>query len=171
MNTEVEQPYRGAFQGSAHYFAVRVYIEDTDLGGVVYHANYLRYLERARSDLLRALGIDQRAAIENGVGVYAIAEMRIKYCRPARLDDELVIVSRIEEIGGACCVIAQTIMRGQETVASATVTAAFITPGGRPRRQPPAWVEKFEAVKGKAAQKVENAEQDDGTDKRTLSST
>ena len=124
-------------------------VEDTDLGGVVYHANYLRFLERARSDLLRSLGIDQRAAIENGKGVYAVAEMRIKYCRPARLDDELVVVSHLEEIRGASCVISQQIMRGDEILANATVTAAFLGPEGRPRRQPPEWVKKFELIKGR----------------------
>ena len=79
----IEKPYEGAFVGDAHHFALRVYIEDTDLGGVVYHANYIRFLERARSDLLRAAGIDQRAAIEKGEGVYAVAELRIKYIKPA----------------------------------------------------------------------------------------
>jgi acyl-CoA thioester hydrolase len=126
---------------------VRVYIEDTDLGGVVYHANYLRFLERARSDLLRCLGIDQRAAIQNRQGVYAVAELRIKYCLPARLDDELVITSNLAEIGGATCVILQKIMRGSDVVVLATVTAAFLSSEGRPKRQPTEWVEKFQSVK------------------------
>ena len=73
MNSETPEPYAGHFIGKTHYFALRVYFEDTDLGGVVYHANYLRFLERARSDLLRSLGINQREAIENGTGVYAVA--------------------------------------------------------------------------------------------------
>jgi acyl-CoA thioester hydrolase len=132
--------------GHTHYFALRVYIEDTDLGGVVYHANYLRYLERARSDLLRSAGIDQRGAIENGKGVYAVAEVHIKYCKPAKLDDELVIMSQLAELRGASCVIVQKIMRGHELVAEATVTAAFLNPEGRPKRQPPEWVEKFERL-------------------------
>src|SRR6516225_3066502 len=104
MSTEIQKPYQGAFQGNAHYFALRVYIEDTDLGGVVYHANYLRFLERARSDLLRAAGIDQRGAIETGKGVYAVAEVHIKYCKPAKLDDQLVIVSLLDEVRGASSV-------------------------------------------------------------------
>ena len=147
MSTEIQRPYCGAFIGNTHHFALRVYIEDTDLGGVVYHANYLRFLERARSDLLRSLGIDQRTAIEKREGVYAVSELHIKYCRPARLDDELVITSQLEEIRGACCVILQNIMRGPEVVAQARVTAAFISLEGRPRRQPAAWVKKFEAIK------------------------
>jgi acyl-CoA thioester hydrolase len=149
MSTEIEKPYEGAFVGDTHYFALRVYIEDTDLGGVVYHANYLRFLERARSDLLRAAGIDQRAAIETGQGVYAVAEMHIKYCKPARLEDDLVIVSHLQQIRGASSIIGQKIMRGQDILVEATVTVAFLTAEGRPRRQPPEWVEKFHRIKGK----------------------
>ncbi len=150
MSMEIRKPYEGEFVGNTHYFALRVYIEDTDFGGVVYHANYLRFLERARSDLLRALGIDQRAAIQDGTGVYAVAELHIKYRRPARLDDELVITSRLGEIRGAMAVIDQQIVRGDDVVAEATVTVAFLGPGGRPRRQPPEWVAKFESVKGQS---------------------
>ena len=150
MTVEIDKPYEGAFIGSAHHFALRVYIEDTDLGGVVYHANYLRFLERARSDMLRTLGIDQRAGIESGKGVYAVAEMHIKYCRPTRLNDELVIVSELGEIRGATCVIRQRILREGLTVADATVTAAFLSSTGRPSRQPKEWVEKFERIKERA---------------------
>lgn len=145
MSTELERPYAGGFAGDVHCFALRVYVEDTDLGGVVYHANYLRFLERARSDMLRAAGIDQRAAIEGGEGVYAVAELQIKYCKPARLDDALVIRSRLVELRGASCVIGQQIVRGQDLVAEATVRAAFLTPQGRPRRQPAEWLERLKA--------------------------
>jgi acyl-CoA thioester hydrolase len=149
MSTEIQKPYEGCFVGRAHYFALRVYIEDTDLGGVVYHANYLRFLERARSDLLRSLGIDQRAAFERGEGIYAVAELRIKYCKPARLDDALVVISHLDYLGGASCVIGQRITRGEDLVVNATVTAVFLGPNGRPRRQPAEWVKKFELIKAK----------------------
>ena len=72
----------GGFRGKAHVLPLRVYYEDTDLSGVVYHANYLRYMERARSDMLRAAGIDQRGAHEQGLGVYAIVDLAIRYRRP-----------------------------------------------------------------------------------------
>ena len=146
MTDETDRAYQGRIHGTAHYFALRVYIEDTDLGGVVYHANYLRFLERARSDMLRAVGIDQRGTIERGEGVYAVAGLQIDYRKPARLDDELVIVSRLKELRGVCCVIDQRISRGTELIAEATVTAAFITLQGRPKRQPAEWVEKFRRV-------------------------
>lgn len=147
MSTEIRKPYEGAFIGSTHFFALRVYIEDTDLGGVVYYANYLRFLERARSDLLRALGIDQGAALQSGEGIYAVSEVHIKYCRPARLDDELVIESQLSLVRAASALISQKIMRASDVVAEATVKVAFLGPDGRPRRQPVEWVEKFERIK------------------------
>ena len=81
--SDFNQPYEGAFVGGTHHFALRVYFEDTDVAGIVYHANYLKFIERARSDMLRAAGIDQRAAIESKEGVYVVAEARIRYCAPA----------------------------------------------------------------------------------------
>lgn len=141
-----DQPYEGAFLGKTHRFALRVYFEDTDTAGIVYYANYLRFMERARSDMLRAVGIDQRAALERGEGVYAVAEAQIKYRRPAKLDDAIVVESRVREVRAASCVIHQRVMRGLEVLTDATVTAAFLTPEGRPRRQPREWVEKFERL-------------------------
>ena len=143
---DLETPYRGAFSGRTHRFAVRVYFEDTDAGGVVYYANYLRFLERARSDMLRALGIEQRAALEGGEGVYAVARVDIQYRAPARLDDALLIASELRELRAASCLIHQRVMRGQETLTDALVTVAFLSPEGRPKRQPRAWVETFERL-------------------------
>ena len=143
-----DRPYEGAFHGNIHRFALRVYFEDTDTAGIVYYANYLRFMERARSDMLRAVGIDQRAALEAGDGVYAVAEVAIKYRAPAKLEDELVVVSEVREVRAASCVIQQRVMRGAQILTDATVTAAFLSPDGRPKRQPRAWVEKFERLKG-----------------------
>ena len=143
-----DRPYEGAFHGNIHRFALRVYFEDTDTAGIVYYANYLRFMERARSDMLRAVGIDQRAALEAGDGVYAVAEVAIRYRAPAKLEDELVVVSEVREVRAASCVIQQRVMRGAQILTYATVTAAFLSPDGRPKRQPRAWVEKFERLKG-----------------------
>jgi acyl-CoA thioester hydrolase len=145
---DLDKPYAGGFVGKTHRFALRVYFEDTDTAGIVYYANYLRFMERARSDMIRAVGIDQRVALESGEGVYAVAEAHIKYRAPAKLDDELVIVSRVLEVRAASCVIHQRVMRGDEIVTDATVTAAFLTREGRPKRQPRGWVEIFERLKG-----------------------
>ena len=142
----VNQPYRGAFVGAVHHFALRVYFEDTDVAGIVYYANYLKYMERARSDMLRCAGIDQRAALEAGEGVYVVAEAHIKYRGSARLDDDLVVLSGLEELRAASCLIHQRVMRGNDILADATIIAAFLR-DGRPRRQPRAWVEAFERLK------------------------
>ncbi|GAA0732728.1 tol-pal system-associated acyl-CoA thioesterase [Sphingomonas japonica] len=134
----------GRFDGIEHRFPVRVYFEDTDLSGVVYHANYLRFMERARSDMLRLAGIDQRAAHEAGEGAYAVRDMAIRWLAPARLDDMLVVVSKLMKIRAAAALIHQRVMRGQTILAQADVEAAFVAPSGRPRRQPTDWITKFE---------------------------
>ena len=140
------EPPSGRFDGARHLFPVRVYFEDTDLSGVVYHANFLRWFERARSDMLRLLGIDQRAAHEAGEGAYAVSELAIRYLRPARLDDAVIIRSETREIAAASCRIAQAAWRGDDLLAEATVRAAFVAPNGRPRRQPREWVAAFSTV-------------------------
>jgi len=144
--SDVNHPYEGAFVAGTHHFALRVYFEDTDVAGVVYYANYLKYMERARSDMLRAAGIDQRAALEAGEGVYVVAEANVKYRASAKLDDALVVLSEVREVRAASCVIHQRVMRGHEILADATITAAFICEG-RPKRQPRAWVGTFERLK------------------------
>ena len=142
MSGDVDRPYQGAFLGRVHHFALRVYFEDTDVSGVVYHGNYLKYMERARSDMLRAAGIDQRVAIESGEGVYVVADLAIKYRASAKLDDDLVVLSEVLEVRAASCTIHQRVIRGQEVLSEARVTAAFVA-DGRPKRQPRAWVEIF----------------------------
>ncbi|MBC9034812.1 YbgC/FadM family acyl-CoA thioesterase [Sphingomonas sp. JC676] len=136
----------GRFDGLEHRFALRVYFEDTDLTGVVYHANYLRYMERARSDMLERAGIDQRAAFEAGEGAYAVRDIRIRYRAPARLGEELIVVSRLVGLRAASVHIQQRVMRGEIILAEAEVEAAFVSPSGRPRRQPPGWVAAFEPL-------------------------
>ncbi|WP_068073695.1 YbgC/FadM family acyl-CoA thioesterase [Novosphingobium lentum] len=140
------EPQTGRFDGATHLFPVRVYFEDTDLSGVVYHANYLRWFERARSDMLRVLGVNQRAAHEAGEGAYAVSELAIRYLRPARLDDAVLVRSETVEVAASSCRIAQAAWRGDVLLASATVRAAFVSPQGRPRRQPRDWVAAFQSV-------------------------
>ena len=141
-------PYEGGFIGKTHHFALRVYYEDTDTAGIVYYANYLRFVERARSDMLRAAGIDQRAALEDGTGVYVVAEARIKYHAPAKLDDALLVLSEVRSVRAASAVIHQRVIRGDELLADAMITAAFLSPDGRPRRQPRAWLDIFKQLQG-----------------------
>jgi len=133
----------GLIDRPVHRLAVRVWYEDTDLSGAVYHANYLKWFERGRSDLVRQLGIDQRAAQETGEGTYAVAEAAIRYLAPARLDDAVTIETRAEEIGAASCRLHQRALRGETLLAEARIRVGFIGPDGRPRRQPAAWRAAF----------------------------
>src|SRR5438045_4957989 len=88
-----DHPYRGGFVGTEHRFALSVYFEDTDTVGVVYYANYLKFMERARSDMLRAVGIDQGAMLRGDGSAYFVTEVDIKYRRSARLGEDLQVVS------------------------------------------------------------------------------
>jgi acyl-CoA thioester hydrolase len=139
-------PPGGCFAGPLHRYAVRAFFEDTDLSGVVYHANYLRWFERARSDLMRVLGLNQRAAFEAGEGAYAVAEMTIRYAAPARLDDVVMIETLPEEVRAASCRLHQRALRDGVLLAEARVRVGFVGPDGRPRRQPDAWRAAFATV-------------------------
>lgn len=138
-----DQPAEGRFDGIAHHFPVRVYFEDTDLSGMVYHANYLRYMERARSDMLRLAGIDQRAVHEAGGGAYAIATLSIRYAAPARLDDVLIVTSHVTAVRTASVAIHQRVRRDAVLLTQADVVAALVAPNGRPLRQPADWLGIF----------------------------
>ena len=140
------EPPCGCFDGPVHRFAVRAYFEDTDLSGVVYHANYLRWFERARSDMLRLLGVDQRAAFEAGEGAYAVSELNIRYLAPAKLDDVVTIESHTEELRAASCRIRQRALRGDILLSEARLRVGFVGPDGRPRRQPAPWRAAFATI-------------------------
>ena len=142
----LDTPYRGGFIGAEHHFALTVYFEDTDAYRIVYYANYLKFMERARSDFIRAVGVDQAAALKATGSAYAVVEVDIKYRRPARLGDDLQVVSTVQQVRASSVDIHQRVRRGQEVLTDARVTAAFLDGQGRPRRQPKDWVEKFKAI-------------------------
>lgn len=139
----MDQPVAGRFDGATHLFPVRVYFEDTDLSGVVYHANYLRYCERARSDMLRLAGVDQRAHWQEAGTAYAVTQATLDYRAPARLDDALLVASRVEAATPARVVIHQAVSREALVLVSARVTVALVGPDGRPRRQPEPWLARY----------------------------
>ena len=147
----LDTPYRGGFIRAEHHFALTVYFEDTDAYGIVYYANYLKFMERARSDFIRAVGVDQAAELKRSGSAYAVVEVDIKYRRPARLGDDLQVVSTVEQVRASSVDIHQRVMRGDELLTDARVTAAFLDGQGRPRRQPGDWVEKFKAITAKAS--------------------
>ena len=146
--TDLDSPYRGGFVGNEHRFALSVYFEDTDTAGVVYYANYLKFMERARSDMIRAVGIDQGEMLRGDGSAYFVTHVDIRYRRPARLGDDLQVVSTIELVRASSVNIHQRVMRGPELLADASVTAAFLDRNGRPRRQPREWVEEFRKITG-----------------------
>ena len=118
-------------------FPVRVYWEDTDAGGIVYHASYLRFLERGRSEWLRHRGVDQAALRARDRVQFAVVDMQIEWKRAARFDEELVVVTALSATGGASFSFAQRIRRGAELVVAATVRAAALDAETlRPRRLP-----------------------------------
>ena len=142
----LDTPYRGGFVGAEHHFALTVYFEDTDTAGIVYYANYLKFMERARSDMIRAVGVDQSAALRAGGSAYFVTHVNIRYRAPARLGEDLVVVSTVEAVRAASVDIHQRVMRGQEILSDARVTAAFLDRDGRPQRQPRDWVERFKTI-------------------------
>lgn len=143
---DLDTPYRGGFVGREHHFALTIYFEDTDTAGVVYYANYLKFMERARSDMLRVVGVDQADVLHRNEGAYYVAEAHIRYLKPARLSDDLQVISTVEVVRAVSVVIHQRVMRGEEQLADARVTAAFLDANGRPQRQPKDWVERFKAI-------------------------
>jgi acyl-CoA thioester hydrolase len=144
--TELDTPYRGGFVGAEHHFALTVYFEDTDTAGVVYYANYLKFMERARSDMIRAVGIDQSEMLRGDGSAYFVTHVDIRYRRPARLAEDLRVISSVQQVRASSVDIQQRVMRGDELLSDASVTAAFLDRDGRPRRQPKAWVEIFRNI-------------------------
>ena len=122
-------------RGDPHTLPVRVYYEDTDMAGIVYYANYLRYIERARSDWVRGLGIDQNAMKAEGL-VFAVRRVEADYLMPARLDDELVVETEVMQVTAARLVMDQVVRRGEDRLFHAIVTVAVIGETGHPGRIP-----------------------------------
>jgi len=121
----------------SHSIPVRVYYEDTDAGGIVYHASHVRFFERGRTEFLRALGVNQIDLAHEGAGLlFAVRRMEIDYLRAARLDDLLTVTTSVCGFGGARMTMKQVLGRGEEVIASAVVTIVGITRDGRARRIP-----------------------------------
>ena len=127
-------PSAGRFAGRTHILPVRVYYEDTDFTGIVYHANYLRYMERGRTNYLRLIGADHRALFEQTEKeapgfAFVVRSMTIDFLKPARMDDILHVVSDPSEVKGASVTIRQRVLRGDELLVEAQVRVAFISGG------------------------------------------
>ncbi|KQQ85951.1 tol-pal system-associated acyl-CoA thioesterase [Aureimonas sp. Leaf324] len=141
----------GRLVDGGHRLDVRVYFEDTDFSGVVYHARYLHFLERGRTDYLRLHGIGHRELMDGAFGepmAFAVRRMEIEFLRPARIDDILSVETRTALLGGARVVLDQRILRGDEVLIEAKVKVAVISPDGRPRRMPAAVAERLGGGEG-----------------------
>jgi len=132
----------GEIRDGRHVLRVRVYYEDTDFTGIVYHANYLRYMERGRTNYLRLIGADHRALFEatekEAPGfAFVVRSMNIEFLKPARMDDVLEIVTEPEDVKGASTTVRQRVMRGDELLVEALVRVAFVSEGrARPIPKP-----------------------------------
>jgi acyl-CoA thioester hydrolase len=118
----------------AHVLPIRVYFEDTDFSGLVYHASYVRWCERGRSDFLRLLGSEHRTLIEGAPGeasAFVVRRLHLEYLRPARIDDVLEVTTRVKELTAATLVLDQRVSRGSEVLCTAEVTVVLVTQGGR----------------------------------------
>jgi acyl-CoA thioester hydrolase len=124
----------GTIANGRHVMSVRVYYEDTDFSGIVYHANYLRFMERGRTNYLRLLGADHRALFEEALAeapgfAFVVRSMQIEFLKPARMDDILEVTTAPEEVRGASITLHQRIMRGEELLIEAQVRVAFVSDG------------------------------------------
>jgi acyl-CoA thioester hydrolase len=145
----------GEIRAGRHHQPVRVYYEDTDFSGIVYHASYLRFMERGRSNYLRLLGADHHALFEETTREapgfsFVVRRMTIEFLKAARMDDVLEIVTEPTEVKGASVTLRQRVMRGDEVLVEADVQVAFVS-GGRPRPIPKALRIAMKADQGSTA--------------------
>jgi len=139
-----DHPTLGRFEGHAHLLPVRVYYEDTDFTGLVYHANYVRYFERGRSDFLRLAGIGHAELLDGDRPLaFVVSQMALKFIRPARIDDALVVRTVYESFRGVRLKVRQAVERDGEVLCTAEVEVICIHLDGRPRRPTPGLVEKI----------------------------
>lgn len=127
----------GRIEGDTHVLPIRVYFEDTDFTGLVYHANFLKFCERGRSDLIRLLGIDHRSLEnpqEGEPAVFVVRRIEVDYLKPARIDEVLEVVTSCAEIGGATLKLAQEVRRDGTVLARLKVSVVLVSKAGKPQR-------------------------------------
>ena len=122
-------PSSGALAGDSHHLPLRVYYEDTDFSGVVYHASYLRFFERGRTEFIRALGIDQQALFHEEGFSFAVRSLTVEFLRPARMDDILTVVTKVALLRGPTLRLDQSLLRGEEVLTTADVLVVCIREG------------------------------------------
>lgn len=141
------QAAQGCYDNGVFSFPVRIYYEDTDAGGIVYYANYLKFAERARSEFLRFLGIDQQKDLEENGSGFVVRSCHIEYLQSAVLNDDLTVTCRIADLGAVRAVIHQKIMRGDAVLAELEVKVVYMNVRThRPTRIPQMMVDKLTSV-------------------------
>jgi acyl-CoA thioester hydrolase len=143
-------PSVGTLAGDSHHLPLRVYYEDTDFSGVVYHASYLRFFERGRTEFIRALGIDQQALFRQDGVAFAVRSLTVEFLKPAQMDDVLDVVTKVAALRGPTLRLEQSLRRGAELLTTAQVLVVCIG-AGRLRRLPPALVAAVSASPGAQA--------------------
>ena len=147
--SEETVPSSGRHAEDGHHLPIRIYFEDTDFSGVVYHASYVRFLERGRTEYVRLLGVHHAAldAGETGESMaFAVHRLEVEFRRPARIDDVVTVVTKPKEIRGARIILSQKVRRGDELLVDATVTVVLVNRAGRPCRIPDLLAERFAAA-------------------------
>lgn len=133
--------------GRRHVLPVRVYFEDTDFSGLVYHGSYVRWCERGRSDFLRLLGGDHRRLIDGSDGTepaaFVVRRLNLEFLKPSRIDEVLEVETRVKDVGAASLTLLQTVRRGETTLAEAEVTVVLVSVSGKPLRISTALREAF----------------------------
>ena len=138
------EPSAGWIEGREHQLPVRIYYEDTDFTGMVYHANYLRYFERGRSDFFRIAGISHTELLEMAEPTaFTLIRVEVDYRKAARVDDALLVRTTYDAVQGARLLVSQRITRGDELIAEARIQAVCIDLRGRAKRPPPGMVDKL----------------------------
>lgn len=155
-------PSAGYFEGPTHVLPVRVYYEDTDAAGIVYYANYLRFMERGRTDLLRLLGVTHTGLQSANKDprsdtLFVVRRCEVEYLEPARLDDGLAVYTTLAHVGGASLILEQAVRRDGADLVDAVVKVGCVAGDGRPKRIPPETRDAFRALTRDNEETLRNA--------------
>lgn len=139
MNKALRTPHSGWIEEALHHLPIRIYYQDTDVSGIVYHAQYLHFFERARTEFLRTIGISQKTLDRHNPDAYAafaVRDMQLEFLKPALLDDSLVVRTKLTNLKGVSCTIGQEIWRGEDTLVTASLRIVFLSVDLKPKRVP-----------------------------------
>lgn len=149
MTIETHEPSRGWLEDDCHHLPIRIYYQDTDVSGIVYHAQYLHFFERARTEFLRCIGISQKTLDRDNPETYAafaVRDMQLEFLKPAVLDDAIIVKTRLAALKGVSCTIEQEIWRGEDTLVRTSLRIVFLSVDLKPKRVPEHMQRLFRAI-------------------------